>query len=92
MILYPSRSHANADNAKASRVTPVKTSNNVDLEEVGIKANRSGISSWRVAFLSGKLLFYFRSDLVEPQLGSLSAIAVRDNLILQLGDTILGRA
>jgi hypothetical protein len=37
-------------------------------------------------------LFYFRSDLIEPQLGSLGAIAVRNNLILQLGNAILGRA
>ena len=37
-ILYPSRSHANADNAKASVVTPVTTSSHVTFE-----AERSGV-------------------------------------------------
>jgi hypothetical protein len=47
MILCPSRSHANADNAKDSIVTPVATSSHVDLE-VGTDVNRSPIA---IAFL-----------------------------------------
>jgi hypothetical protein len=42
MILCPNRSHAKADNAKASRVTPVTTSSHVVLD-VGSNAARSSI-------------------------------------------------
>jgi hypothetical protein len=44
MILYPNRSHAKAENAKAKSVTPVPASNHVELE-VGTKADRSRIAS-----------------------------------------------
>ena len=43
MIVCPSRSHANADNANASIVTPIATSSHVDLK-VEVNANRSPIA------------------------------------------------